>query len=249
MSNQRIDASQGYYPSLFEKATTVEAASKTISILSAATGRDSINAAPHKKNVSPRILSVGALAAAGLIGVAYWHFNIARVDGTEDRLMVTQRVSTASATVRSAENSAPNAARLQPPPARERNNTAVVEQVKVSSVESDPLPAPVVNPRLYKKSPTAKPASPLRSVESTSKRKAPQASGRPVEKSNAGSANNITSVAYVQKDPPTRSVASDQQSVVMVRSATDADVKLLEGMLRLMRRDETQGSSAAHTTK
>lgn len=245
MSDQRSDATPGDFPSLFEKAS-VETADKTISILSAATGRESVNPVPRKKNASPGLLPLGAVLAAGLIGVTYWHFNQTDFDRTHETSTLSQRTSPTPHMAQVTKSPASPSVPMQPR-ALEPVDRAVVETVKESAVKPASLTAALQEPRGEKAPPGAKRAPPARAVASTTKATPALQGKRPVQNQSAQPQDNGTSVAFIKKATP--AATSDQQSVVVVRSAADTDVKLLEGILRLMKRDDTQDTSAMQTTK
>lgn len=245
MSDQRRDATQGDCPSLFEMASAVEAG-KTISILSAATGRDSMNPVPRSKNAPFRFLPVGGIVAAGLLGGAYWHFTQTDFDRTHQVATPSQRMPPAYRPAQAVKFSASPSAQGQPH-AQERADTAVVETVKASPVKPALHTAALETPRTINAANQA--ASQQNTMASVPKSKPPRADKQSVPKSRVSPANNVTSVAFIRKDASMRSAAPDQQRVVAVSPATDSDVKLLEGILRLMKRDDGQDTPALHTTK
>ena len=245
MTYQRSDATPGALPSLFDGAPA-DTADKTISILSAATGRDGVRPAARKQNAQGRLTPFLILIAAALAGGAYWQFNQSNFERSlETSPTLAQR--TPPRLAYPAKLAAINVPRAVSPPS-ERIDTAVVEMVKDTAVK--PLPPPraahkkmraekellVVSQPVHR--PTVKP----------SKKSAPSLAKKSVaKKSIVAHADHPASVAFIKKELPVKPETTRQQSVVIVRSATDSDEKLLEGMLRLMKRDDPKDTPTMHT--
>lgn len=245
MSDQRSDATSGDLPTLFEKDSAVESTDKTISILSAVTGRDGVHSAPRKKSSSPGFMRLGVGLAAALIGASYWHFNKVDFDPTH-QTATPQRTSPTPHIVQTTKAPVHPSAQMQPP-APERVDIAVVETVKETPQKPTPLTTALKEPLENKISPVAKRASSTRPLPPLTKSPSSVQRKRSIQNQSIEPQDNGTSMAFIKKPPPAST--SEQQSVVVVRSAADTDVKLLEGILRLMRRDDTQDKSAMQTTK
>ena len=238
MTYQRSDATPGALPSLFDGAPA-DTADKTISILSAATGRDGVSPAARKKNAQSRFTPFLILIAAALAGGAYWHFNQSNFERSpETSPTLAQRTPPPPRPVYPAKLAAINAPGVVSPPS-EHIDTAVVEMVKDTAVK--PLPPPrAAHKKIHADKKLLVASQPVhRPTVKPSKRTAPSLAKKNVaKKSIVAHADHPASVAFIKKELPVKPETTRQQSVVIVRSATDSDEKLLEGMLRLMKRDD-----------
>jgi hypothetical protein len=247
MTYQRSDATPGDLPSLFDKASTDETADKTISILSAATGRDGVMPVVRKKNAPRRFMPLWILLTTGVAGGTYWHFNHANFDPSpEAPPFLSQRTPPALHTVPGTKlhaSAVPQAHLVS----LGRTDTAVVEIVKDSPAKPAPLTLALKETRAEKAPPVSRQASSTRTLPPTTKSVPHHKNKSIASQDGAHSADNV-SVAFIKKAAPAKPQVNDQQSVV-VRSATDTDVKLLEGILRLMKRDDTQDTPAMRAAK
>lgn len=249
MTYQRSDATPRDLPSLFDKASTDETADKTISILSAATGRDGVMPVVRKKNAPRRFMPLWILLTTGLAGGTYWHFNHANFDRSpEAPPFLSQRTPPALHTVPGTKLHAPAVPQAHLG-SLERTDTAVVEIVKDSPAKPAPLTLALKEIRAEKAPLVSRQASSTRTLPPTTKSVPHHKNKSIASQDGANSADNVVSVAFIKKAAPAKPEINDQQSVVVARSATDTDVKLLEGILRLMKRDDTQDTPAMRAAK
>lgn len=234
------DATPGDYPSLFDKTSAAGTATNTISILSAATGGDGIPPYPQKNNIRGRFTRLFLLIATGLAGWAYWHFNHATFDRAPQASPILSQPKPLSSPIVRAEIVPTPGLAYAPSGSLERTDIAVVEVMKDASVKPAPYAAALMHAPAVRAFPKIKSDTSTKSLVPQTKSSVPLVKNRLPQKDGVRTPDTVASVAFIKDASPIKSKVAAQQSVVIVRSTTDTDEKLLEGILRLIKRDDAQ---------
>lgn len=247
MIYQRNDPTPGGCPSLFDETFAAETANKPISILSAATGGDGSPACPQKSHTPVRFTLLLLLMTAGLAGWAYRHFTQPGFHSSPEAAPILSQARPRSLpAVRADRMPAPR-------PGDAPTHPVAGSDIAVVEVMQHTLPDSVPHAAAYSHVPADK-ASALSGRARSMPRVTPQASTSPRVKTppslKAGvrTGNKVTSLASA-KDASTIKPKVAHQNVAKARSTTDSDVKLLEGILRLIKREDAQEPSAMRPTK
>jgi hypothetical protein len=247
MTQQSNGSASDGPPSLFGEAAAAGSSDKTISILSAVTGKELAKSSARRKAPPMRTFALFlGLLITGVLGLGYWQYggNALLAMSTHPALsnVKTQPLAvTQSAVVAQHPKIVPKAVT----PA----DTAVIEMVKNE-------PAAPVGPSAELNKP--EPFKALLAEDHIVKAKAhPRIASTPTPPAKdkiAGKKVAVKTSRELAKVPPPeatppKSEAAKQKSMSVARTSGDPDEKLLEGMLRLMKRDNTKDKTNMSSAK
>lgn len=255
-------------PSLYDEVTTAETTDKGLSILSAVTGKEVTKpSGQHNSSVPPRTVFLYTLFIATMLGFAYWQYN-----SYENGIGVATVVAPIPVKNKLPQ---PTLAATSPiastPAPQTKMDTALIETVKEKSAA--PTPLTVAKPD---EKPTVATKAPL-IVGQMEKPAIPPLATTPVIATKAG-VNEIATKAMPAKEvidnappvqvapteklirsaelKPTNSVAEVaehtqpvQRSTTTTTTTQDPDEKLLEGILRLIKRDRPTDAAQGRAAK
>lgn len=255
-------------PSLYDEVPDTQTTDKSLSILSAVTGKEVTRPAgqQHSSSVPPRTVFLYTLFIATMLGFTYWQYNrhenswgFATAVTPNPVANKAPQPTTATLPV-TAGNPAPQA----------KMDTALIETVKEKSATSSPFEllqadskSTVVTKEPLIAGQVEKPGKPTLTASSTVIAKKPVKNEIATKDSPAKTVNKSISpgrVAHTEKTgrsaqlkqpAPTNKAAAPARPVqrTTVTSAQDPDEKLLEGMLRLMKRDHSADAAQGRTAR
>lgn len=255
-------------PSLYDEVTATETADKSLSILSAVTGKEVTRPAgqQHNSSVPPRTVFLYTLFIATMLGFTYWQYN------RHDNGWGFATAVTPNPVANKAQQSVTAAMPVtvgNPIPPTQKIDTALIETVKEKSATSSPFDllqadgkSPVITKEPLIAGQVEKSDKPTLAAPTTVIARNPDKNEVAIKEFPAKTVNKsispgqvahadktVRSVQVKQPAPTTKTAApvrSAQRSTVT--TAQDPDEKLLEGMLRLIKRDPSadaaQGRSA-----
>lgn len=252
------------FPSLYDAENSAESTDKSLSILSAVTGKEIAKPVPqHKTAISRRTISLYLLFIGTMLGFTYWQYNNAKPGGWIASV-ITPAPVTATAPPKVAAN-APVAGAQRSQPAKV--DAAIIEKVSEKpAVHTTPNQAPDAQAAVGQgtRPPAnavgAKTSSPTKPTLATStapaktgqKNNAKAASVARIEKRRALPERSVQPVQSSrpakQADAPQQLAKSTERTAV-ASAHPDPDEKLLEGMLRLMKRERTNEAARVRSTK
>ena len=226
-------------PSLFGEATPAGSSDKTISILSAVTGKEVAKSSTRRK--APRMRTFAlffGLLITGMLGLSYWQYKGDALLAAAPRPTLTAvKTQLPAVTPSTAATHAPQTVREAAKPA----DTAVIEMVKSG-------PAGPVGPSAELKKP--EPFKALLAANHPVKAKAhPRVVLTPTKNKVAVKTHREVAKTARPETTSPKSQAAQQKSVSVARASGDPDEKLLEGMLRLMKRDNTNNKTNMSSAK
>lgn len=288
MSYQRSGIMSNGLPSLYDEVAATDATEKSLSILSAVTGKEvPKSAAPNKNAMPARTMFLYLLFISTMLGFAYWQYShtdigtwFAQIAGSNPVGQNPQHVVTTPAVAKAP---APpvkiDAARIEK---ITEKPTILTSLHSPSSDKTTPdgttLPAMVAASKAPEPS-LAKTVSKTPAVVVAAKKPAPsQATHHPasqpespaLKNPEAKKVSNIADASKVKRSPPaippsktvrtipqampkktplSTKAAEPAQRTAVIAAHTDPDEKLLEGMLRLMKRERTKDVSPVRSAK
>lgn len=265
MSYQSNGSVSTGFPSLYEEGTGNGAADKSLSILSAVTGKEIPKPVSQHKTAMPRRTTfLYLLFISTMLGFTYWQYA---------NTILNARVATANtpATVSKTPHSAVAATTLAVPDTRASQtkiDAAIIEKVsEKSTVAAAQSPLPTSDtPASGKASPQPTPAeikkpAPSKDLLATSSAIKKTTVEKNVKKSAVAKTEkrSVSPMPSAQTAQPIRAAkpttartaraAKPEQRTNLVSAQTDPDEKLLEGMLRLMKRERTQDAALVRPVK
>ena len=255
-------------PSLFGEVPAEDTPGKTISILSAVTGKEVPKSSGRKKALLHGLTPLLLLLTTGVLGFTFWQYSGSSLESKFATPVGTSLPTTVAkpstppvplSTVASLQPMLKNPADVavietlkptpalasvdQPPPSlkktdsgNSRNSTAratkAVARPRLASARVSPAKGKVAVKKAMETPRNAKVA------EKTSKPKVAAKTSNPKFAKTA-----ITQASSAKPEP------SAQKKVSVARAASDPDEKLLEGMLRLMKRDNTKDTTNMSSAK
>ncbi len=244
MTQQSNGSASDGLPSLFGEVAAAGSSDKTISILSAVTGKE-VSKSSARRKASPMgtfVLFLGLLITA-MLGLHYWQSGEDTRMATSTHAPFTSVKTPALAVTRPATTThVPQTVVKTPTPA----DTAVIEMVKSGPV---PPSAELKKPEPFKAllaadHPVKSQAHPHVALTPPPPTKDKLAVKKVTVKSN----HDVAKASPAETKLP-NAEASKQKSVSVVHASGDPDEKLLEGMLRLMKRDNAKDKTNMGSAK
>jgi len=253
MTQQSSGKAVNGLPSLYDEAADADTPDKSLSILSAVTGKEVARpAGHHKKPALRRVVSLFSLLIVGILGFTYWQNN-----GSEFEAKRTTSVSPSptNLNVQRAKLAITLPAVARPEAtakATVHNDVAVIETVK-----GKPVLVPPGNASQQSDLKTLKAANTLPAQRRASNVATPPAlsstPASPMKEKNAvkkiaeQNGNSQVSKIRTPQALPAKPQPNQRNTVSVARA--DPDEKLLEGMLRLMRRDAPKDATHGRSAK
>ncbi len=244
MTQQSNGSASDGPPSLFGEVAAAGSSDKTISILSAVTGKE-VSKSSARRKASPMgtfVLFLGLLITA-MLGLRYWQ------SGEDTRIATSTRAPYTSVNTPTLAVTGPVTTTHVPqtvPKAQKQADTAVIEMVKSGPVTPS---AELKKPEPFKALlaadyPVKAQAHPHVALTSTPPAKDKVAVKKVTKKSN----RDVAKASSAETTLP-NAEASKQKSVSVAHASGDPDEKLLEGMLRLMKRDNAKDKTNMSSAK
>lgn len=250
-------------PSLYDEGATTDATDKSLSILSAVTGKEVVKSVgPHKSAMPVRTAFFYLLFISTMLGFAYWQYNHTEIGAWVARL------------------SAPNSTEQKPQPKQlvakpavvhspapqTKIDTALIEKVsEKTAVAQAHLPAspdsstphtPNTSTRASTIQTPVRPQPLLRSVsppvqKTEAKKMAKNSTVSLAAKGSTVSAQTAQALpsSKLKPSPQATQAAEASQRATFTSAHTDPDEKLLEGMLRLMKRERHKEAAQVRAVK
>lgn len=238
MTHQSNDKAPNGLPSLYDEVVDADTPDKSLSILSAVTGKEVAKPSGHNKTTLRRVAPLFILLIVGMLGFTYWQNSGGEFEAklaTSDSQLPVNKVARPALAV-----NLPTAASTQAPPqATVHSDAAIIETIREkptmaslgnSSLPSDLKTTETTNTPVIE-SPAAKADAPPSLAIARTLPIEKKAAKRITEKNNNSKVAKTTTPQALPAGPQPR-----QRTNVSV-AQTDPDEKLLEGMLRLMKRE------------
>lgn len=264
MSYQNNGSVSTGFPSLYDGGNTTDSTDKSLSILSAVTGKEIPKPVSQHKSAMPRrTIFLYLLFISTMLGFTYWQYNNTILDAriataNTPATVVKPPQSTVAATTAAVQNT-------RTP--QTKTDAAIIEKVSekptVAAAQS-PLPTSDT-PASGKASPQPtsaeiKKPAPSKNLLSTSSAIKKTTVEKNVKKSAVAntekrsvspmpSAQTAQSIRAAKPTMAQARAAKPEQRTNLVSAQTDPDEKLLEGMLRLMKRERTQDAARVRPVK
>lgn len=265
MSYQSNGSVSTGFPSLYDEGTGTDAADKSLSILSAVTGKEVPKSVSQHKGAMPRrTVFLYLLFISTMLGFTYWQYN-----NTILGAWVATVITPATVTKTPQANvAATTPAVLSTRVPQAKTDAAIIEKVSEKppvNIAQNPLPSPATSlSRKAQPSPTSgaitKPgaskdllatASPNKKTEVKKTSKNPTVAK--TEKRSASPTQSAETKQPIRADKQTTAATpratKPAQRTTVASAQPDPDEKLLEGMLRLMKRERTNEAARVRPVK
>ncbi len=239
MTHQSNDKAPDGLPSLYDEVVDADTPDKSLSILSAVTGKEVAKPSGHNKKAAlRRVAPLFILLIVGMLGFTYWQNSGGEFEAklaTSDSQLPVNKVARPALAV-----NLPTAASAQAPPqATVHSDAAIIETIRekptMASLGNSSLPSDLKTTETtntpVRESPAAKVGAPPSLAIARTLPIEEKTAKRITEENNNSKVAKTTTPQALPAGPQPR-----QRTNVSV-AQTDPDEKLLEGMLRLMKRE------------
>lgn len=239
MTHQSNDKAPNGLPSLYDEVVDADTPDKSLSILSAVTGKEVAKPSGHNKKAAlRRVAPLFILLIVGMLGFTYWQNSGGEFEAklaTSDSQPPVNKMARPALAV-----NLPTAASTQAPPqATVHSDAAIIETIRekptMASLGNSSLPSDLKTTETtntpVRESPAAKVGAPPSLAIARTLPIEEKTAKRITEENNNSKVAKTTTPQALPAGPQPR-----QRTNVSV-AQTDPDEKLLEGMLRLMKRE------------
>ena len=243
MTHQSNDKAPNGLPSLYDEVVDADTPDKSLSILSAVTGKEVAKPLGHNKTTPRRVAPLFILLIVGMLGFTYWQNSGGEFEAklaTSDSQPPVNKMARPALAV-----NLPTAASTQAPPqATVHSDAAIIETIRekptMASLGNSSLPSDLKTTETTNTPVRESPAAKVGAPPSLAIARTAIARTLPIEEKTAKritEENNNSKVAKTTTPQALPAGPQPRQRTNVSVAQTDPDEKLLEGMLRLMKRE------------